>query len=66
MILKIAEVNIVKEVDSNIIELSRNLQKWKTDENMNRFKFKPQWMKKYDTLFAQTIAHSSICNMHTT
>jgi hypothetical protein len=27
MILKIAKVNIVKEVDSKIIELSRNLQK---------------------------------------
>jgi hypothetical protein len=27
MILKIAQVNIVKEVDSNIIKLSRNLQK---------------------------------------
>ena len=27
MILKIAKVNIVKEVDSKVIELSRNLQK---------------------------------------
>ena len=42
MILKIAQVNIVKEVDSNIIKLSRNLQKWQTGENMNRFKFKSQ------------------------
>ena len=42
MILKIAQVNIVKDVDSNIIELSRNLQKSQIGENMNRFKFKPQ------------------------